>query len=704
MLKQIALLILFSCSTVLAFAQQKPKAKEKPVTQKEVDDMMKEIEGLMNDPETRKAMEAQGVKMPDLKKLPRFDDKQYAAAEKESKQGVPARDARKIAAINRQALTDASLKNHLLLTQTQLEQAMRPEMRNWVKGKASAIIAEYGDGNVLAQIALNCHIAGLQEMGAYLMCKASIAHPGDPGFLNNYAAMLNAVSAQHLALPILNTLNAKYPRDYVLINNIGQAWYGLGDMQMAEKYIDSAIILYPRNPQALHSKSKIETKKRNKEAAKKALEKSLEEAYSSEKEYELRQLGGKMDHKDATRWTMAMPKDVFGLSNFATPEFPMSIRQSEVMKMQWESFRDACKAMMANLRSKRAIAEREAEQAMEKRQKEILSNKTSFALPWLSPKAQFKLRMLQERDRKNTMYAFFDAKEKYLNIQEELGPLQKAFDQKVSSINDAYPFGEGQTNNFPAHCAEMNKAIDHFLSEANSLVSNRYKAYITQLKVYINERAEYALYANFKEDYEVQKLLLQEEWLTAIQSAPVQFHGPANTCPRPEPPKEDTTRKLSNFYDRNCDYVSEFIVPFIGKWTQRCDIMIVELKTSIPVGPASIGLGGNYVINSDTHHENGSIELGVSVGVGPKLTTGITGTGMKVEGKSIIHLTDRGITDIELGGSVGVKSGLGGQADKEKNLSPVLRGSLTHLGAEGKFSIMNGPPASGKIKFMDFKF
>jgi hypothetical protein len=447
----------------------------------------------------------------------------------------------------------------------------------------------------------------------------------------------------------------------------------------------------------------LESKKGNTATAKQNLIKSLEESYSSEKENELHKLGGTLDKKESTRWTMQMPKDVFGLSNFSTPEFPMSIRQSKVLELQWENFHQQCKEMINSLQSKLKLAEQVAEQAMEIRQKLVLANKTSFLVPWLAPKAQFKLRMIQEQNRKNTLFAFFEAREKYLNIEQELEPIQEIFTTQMNAVNEKYPIGEGAQNNLSGHCADMNKAIDQYLSSANSLIFDRYSAYISQLKIYINEQAEYALYANFKEDYEVQKLVLQLEWLTALHSPPVKFHEPANTCPRQTLSETEVTTKLGNFYDRNCDYTSEFIVPLIGKWTQRCDIMTVELFTKIPLGPTTLGLGGTYVINSDTHHENGTIELGVSVGVGPKLVTGITGTGVKLEGKTIIHLTDRGITDIELAESAGLKTGLGGQADTKKELTPILRGSITHIGVEGKYSIMNGPPPSGKIKFMDFK-
>ena len=479
-MRKIIFLLVFAC--VLSFpgsAQPKPKpkssSKEKPPTQKEVDEMMKEIEGLMNDPETKKAMEEQGVKMPDLKALPKFTDKEYADAELESKRKVPVKDVKRIASISKQPLSDAAFKTHVSTTHTKVQQAMRPDLLNWVKAKSDTMAMQYGSGNTLAQIALNCYIVGLYETALFLMGKVALQNPGDPTHLNNYAAMLNMGGGEHLALPILQTLNAKYPGDYTIVNNIGQAWYGLGDLQMAGKYIDSAIRLYPRNPQALHTKSKIEAAKGNKEAAKKALKQSLEEAFTEEKEFELRQMITDKDEQPKIRWAMNEPKDAFGLGNFVAPPFPMSIEESKVMEPQWESFKEKGKALLDELDSRKRVAEAEAASAMEKRQKEMFSGKSSFLVPWMSSKAAYKLQQLKERDQKNTNYAFYKAEEEFLNIETALEEIRQLFGKKEKAIEEKYAplFGEGKPNPFAAHCAEINKVRSDFMAEANTLVHDR---------------------------------------------------------------------------------------------------------------------------------------------------------------------------------------------------------------------------------------
>ena len=65
------LAILFAATIVLAQPGKKPAAKEKPPTQKEMDEMMKEMQKAMDEmsPEDKKAMDSMGVKMPDTKNI-----------------------------------------------------------------------------------------------------------------------------------------------------------------------------------------------------------------------------------------------------------------------------------------------------------------------------------------------------------------------------------------------------------------------------------------------------------------------------------------------------------------------------------------------------------------------------------------------------------------------------------------------------------
>jgi arsenate reductase-like glutaredoxin family protein len=68
-------LLLFSMLlfTVASFAQpaKKPASKEKPPTQKELNDMMQEMQKALNDmsPEEKKMMDSLGIKLPNTKSI-----------------------------------------------------------------------------------------------------------------------------------------------------------------------------------------------------------------------------------------------------------------------------------------------------------------------------------------------------------------------------------------------------------------------------------------------------------------------------------------------------------------------------------------------------------------------------------------------------------------------------------------------------------
>ena len=63
--------LLFAMTVSYAQTKSKQKEKEKPPTQKEMQDMMKEMQGAMNDisPEDKKTMDSMGIKMPDMKAI-----------------------------------------------------------------------------------------------------------------------------------------------------------------------------------------------------------------------------------------------------------------------------------------------------------------------------------------------------------------------------------------------------------------------------------------------------------------------------------------------------------------------------------------------------------------------------------------------------------------------------------------------------------
>ncbi len=84
--------------------------------------------------------------------------------------------------------------------------------------------------------------------------------------LNNLAAFLCIPGGETAGLPVLITLDARYPNNSTLANNTGQCWYGLGAIR---------------------------------EAAQASMHNALRGGYTEAKEMRLRRYGGEVTAEDA---------------------------------------------------------------------------------------------------------------------------------------------------------------------------------------------------------------------------------------------------------------------------------------------------------------------------------------------------------------------------------------------------------------------
>ena len=77
---------------------------------------------------------------------------------------------------------------------------------------------------------------GHWEKALFIMGKVCIDDVTDADNLNNYAAFLVMTGGEQAAIPILEYLDEKYPDNSTIKNNLGQAWFGLGDLAMQPNF------------------------------------------------------------------------------------------------------------------------------------------------------------------------------------------------------------------------------------------------------------------------------------------------------------------------------------------------------------------------------------------------------------------------------------------------------------------------------------
>ncbi|HEX2682884.1 MAG TPA: hypothetical protein VHL77_03065, partial [Ferruginibacter sp.] len=242
-------------TTTIAIAQngKKKSEKEKPPTQAEMNEMMKEMQKAMDgmSAEDKKMMDSMGFKMPDLKSIEKnvsgISDAQLQKAYEDENRIVPQKDQARINAAMSVSISNAEMSAYIDKTHN----AVLQKIPAAAKTKAAALLQQVKSLNrSLANTAAGLWIDGKSTLALYVMGEACKADPANTINLNNYAAFLSMCGAEQLAIPILNNLNKRYPKNSSILNNLAQAWLGLGDISRAEKYADSTIRIAAYHPQA----------------------------------------------------------------------------------------------------------------------------------------------------------------------------------------------------------------------------------------------------------------------------------------------------------------------------------------------------------------------------------------------------------------------------------------------------------------------
>ena len=115
--------------------------------------------------------------------------------------------------------------------------------------------------------------------------------------LNNTAAMLNILGYPHKSIPILNYLLEKYPKNKIILNNIGQAYYELGEMDEAMRYLTSCTSYDRFNVQANNTIGHIEQSRGNTQQAIQAYSNSMSGGYNNSAANNLQKLNNNSPFK-----------------------------------------------------------------------------------------------------------------------------------------------------------------------------------------------------------------------------------------------------------------------------------------------------------------------------------------------------------------------------------------------------------------------
>ncbi|MCR6722106.1 MAG: hypothetical protein NVV59_17870 [Chitinophagaceae bacterium] len=279
------------------------------------------------------------------KSMSGVSDKQLAAAWEDETRIVPKKNTTRIAAIPN--VSKQAMSAYLKAAHAEVIKALPASVVDYAEKVYAFCVQSNISAERMSTVSAGFWMEGKTGIAVYLLGKA-LTQTNEAEVRGNYAALLSMMDAPHIAIPVLNVLNAEFPKNSTLLNNLGQAWFGLGELVKAEKYLDSAIAIYPYHPQANLTKARIEESKGNPKKAVECVKRSIKHAYTKEKEETLKRLGYKITMNDLS-YHFKADTDPLSIGKFKRPEYPRNAQELKALAPIWQEFNDELTMEIAKL-------------------------------------------------------------------------------------------------------------------------------------------------------------------------------------------------------------------------------------------------------------------------------------------------------------------------------------------------------------------
>jgi hypothetical protein len=566
-----------------------------------------------------------------------------AAEEKETGK-VPKKDQERIKQIPIETLTDAQLIKFLKKVQSEVERLINDKDKTEAQKIYTALKSEKRSTNYISNAVNALWISGNPEIALYILGKECAADMSNTNNLNNYAAFLTMTGGEQASIPILQNLAGKYPNNSTIQNNIGQAWFGLGDMTKAKKHLDNSMRAYGLHSQANQTMSMIQESEGKTGEAIESIKKSIKENYTPEKEARLNELGGKLEYDDLP-FRYPAKAEPLGIEKFMfmIPAYPFEGGlTSERSQMEWDDFKRKVWDAKAKLEGEKEIKEQKMKAYYNRLHANPQILKPYNNTVYLTSARKLKLLYDWYTDR----FIALDKK------KQAAADTIKKWKTELQNAIEALGYDPQNPNK---NCGKIKSLSTSFLLKANTLWQQRNAELLSLEKQKLNAEATYALYGTYDRSlYEMTILNIKTQFLFFLGNLRCEFEGIDCIITEVQKPPG---KVLPDFDSLNCQYKEEFDIKPFTKIKIECNRMISEFDIDTELG-LKVKLGMEENLNSGKITK-GTIEIGVEKGtdvgrfgpVGAELKGGIS-TGVEFTSDGVQEVYIKGSSTIDLAGAI----------------------------------------------------
>jgi len=325
--------------------------------------------------------------------------------------------------------------------------------------------------------AIAVFIADNPAQALLISMHSTLASMDKPAAWNNLAAMFNMGGLEEKAIPILMNQLQQDPDNPLLLNNMGQAYLGLGDMLSAEHFLTQCLAVDPGNAEANRSMGMIRFFQKQFDAGTKYFEKELQTSYRRSTMALLKKQGKAINLHKLRKSNGRVPgKNYFEeveLAKFTIPELPMTTDGVALAKANAEAMLQSMAAELlfwTKMSLEDNAAEREADG---KRSPGVYSALVEELLQGLhADYPPENLAVLTDMD------------------GEKLSKLTENYYYRISIMKCPEPPPTATVPQLKAFakacCNDQSKVTDEFMTAYNTLVESRGRMVQSRWKEYIN--------------------------------------------------------------------------------------------------------------------------------------------------------------------------------------------------------------------------
>lgn len=462
---KLILLTIFSIFCITLNAQQKQTKGEKPPTQKEIEEMMKEMQEALNDPEMQEMMKEAGKNMLDFEVL-----QNAAKMAGQNSAGTQTAPPTKITAAAKASALKLRLNNANL--QSYLDDVHAKVDKMLSRGKSDSlnkVVAQFKEPEMIAELGAALYYKDGPTEAIWFLTRAASMDKSDHSTLNNMAAIFIMTGAENVALPVLRYLESDHPENTTVLNNLGQALFGLGEIKESKKKLEECLTIYAMHPQANITMCLIQESE-GKDGTEN-IEKSLEGAFTEEAWEMARQRNIKFDYRKFKPETRADSYEYFNPLKYLPPAQNTNVNESAKRKAEWAAWSKEISRVTKKLEIERASY-------LEKYADDISKGKIIPFIPPLALKAQFMVEMYADAYAQAVdeavQYHENQYQEAVRQIDKDLSGEWKAFKERYEDA-----FGEGEENPFDEYCADQDRLNNRYLERLSPL-NDQFNEYYAQ--------------------------------------------------------------------------------------------------------------------------------------------------------------------------------------------------------------------------------